>query len=61
MNSQPPCLPDGLTDDYEYWNGELSEAPRKDEKVLYVLDLRNLQEEWHSGPAQEVPDRSRFC
>ena len=45
MDSKPPCLPDGLTDDYEYWHGELSEAPHKDETDLYVPDLGNLQAE----------------
>ena len=61
VGSQPPCLPDGLTDDYEYWHGELPEAFRENKTVLYVLDLRNLQAEWDLGPVQEVPDRSRFC
>ena len=56
MDSQPACLADGLTDDYEYWHGELSEAPRKDKTVLYVPDLWNCQVECVLGPAQEVSD-----
>ena len=36
MDSQAMCMPDGLTDDYESWDGEVPEVPRKNEEVLYV-------------------------
>jgi len=51
MDSQPACITDRLIDDYEYWHGELSEAPRKDKTVPYVPDLWNFQVEWVLGPA----------
>ena len=56
MGSQPPCLLDGLTDDYEYWDEELPGALRNDNTTLYVPDLRNLRVRWDLGPMQEVPD-----
>jgi len=43
IDTQPAHLADGLTDDYEYWNGEPLEALRKDKTALYVLDLRNFR------------------
>ena len=51
IDSQLLCLVDGLTDDYEYWHGELPEALRKDKAVLYVPNLRNFQVELLSHPA----------
>ena len=30
------CMSDGLTDDYECLDGELTEVARKNEEVLYV-------------------------
>ena len=43
--SQTACLVDGLTDDYEIWNGELPETPRKDKSVLYVTYPRDCKVE----------------
>ena len=43
MDSQPACLPDGLTDDYEYGHGELPEVLRRDKMTLYVPDLQNFK------------------
>ena len=43
--SQTACLLDGLTDDYEIWNGELPETLRKDKSVLYVSCLRDCKVE----------------
>ena len=40
MDSQPAC-PDGLTDDYEYWHGELPELD-KDKKGLCVPVLQDI-------------------
>jgi len=34
MDSQPACLVDGLTDDYEYWHGEAPGVFRNDEIAL---------------------------
>ena len=36
MDSQPACLLDGVTDDYEYWYEDFPEAHHKDKTVLYV-------------------------
>ena len=43
--SQTACLLDGLTDDYEIWNGELPETLRKDKSMLYVPYLPNCKAE----------------
>ena len=61
IDCQPPRLADGLTDDYEYWHGELPEALHMDKTALYAPDPQNFEVEWISRPTQEVPDRSRFC
>ena len=55
IDSQPACLLDGLTDDYEYWLGDLPEEHHGGE-MLYVPDLQNSQVESTLRPAQEVPD-----
>ena len=44
MDSQPPCLLDGLTDDYEYLHGELAEVCRRDKTGLCVSDLQNFRQ-----------------
>ena len=43
--SQTARLLDGLTDDYEIWNGELPETLRKDKSVMYVSCLRDCKVE----------------
>lgn len=55
-DSQPACLADGLADDYEYWDGELPEALRKDKAALCVIHLQNFQVGLISRPTQETPD-----
>ena len=42
MNSQAVCVLDGLTDDYECWDGGLPGITRKNETFLYVPDLQVL-------------------
>jgi len=41
-DSQPACLLDGLTDDYEYCHEDLPAARHEDKMVLYVLGLREI-------------------
>jgi hypothetical protein len=55
-DSQPACLADGLTDDYEYWDGEPPEALRKDKGTLCVTYLHDIQVGRVSCLAQETPD-----
>ena len=43
--SHTACLVDGLTDDYEIWNGELPETLCKDKSVLCVSRLRDCKVE----------------
>ena len=42
IESEAVCLVDGLTDDYEFWYGEHSEASRRDKSVTYVRNPRNF-------------------
>jgi len=56
MDSQSACILDGVTDDYEDWDGDLSEAQNEDKAVPYVPDLRNARVELTSRSTQEVLD-----
>ena len=50
IDSQSARIVDGLADDYECWRGELPEALRRGEAVLYVPDLWNPRAEQVSHP-----------
>ena len=40
IDSPAICVSDGVTDDYECWDGELPEVPHEDEGTLYAPSLR---------------------